>query len=121
MVARGGATRPPARPAFLDRDVSQFGWSAVSPSRPALSQRAARSGRQGKGAVARSHAQPLVHDRAGWTEPPDQSLDSWSERIDRFLAGSPSAAHRSHQIGCQKSSAGERQSGRARVQVGQAG
>jgi hypothetical protein len=60
MVARGGATRPPARSAFLDRDVSQFGWSAVSPSRPALSQRAARSGRQGKGAVARSHAQPLL-------------------------------------------------------------
>ena len=62
------ATRPPARnarrdyamsrPAFLDRDVSQFGWSAVSPSRPALSQSAARNGRQGKRAAARSHAQP---------------------------------------------------------------
>ena len=38
--------------------VSQFGWSAVSPSRPAPSQCAARSGRQGKRAAARSHAQP---------------------------------------------------------------
>ena len=69
MVACGGeATTPPARnarrdyamsrPAFLDRDVSQFGWSAVSPSRPTLSQSAARNGRQGKRAAARSHAQP---------------------------------------------------------------
>jgi hypothetical protein len=38
--------------------VSQFGWSAVSPSRPARSQSASRSGRQGKRAAARSHAQP---------------------------------------------------------------
>jgi hypothetical protein len=44
--------------AFLDRDVSQFGWSAVSPSRPALSQSAARTGRQAKRTAARSHAQP---------------------------------------------------------------
>ena len=44
--------------AFLDRDVSQFGWSAVSPSRPALSHSAARTGRQAKRTAARSHAQP---------------------------------------------------------------
>ena len=41
-----------------DLYVSQFGWSAVSPSRPARSQSASRSGRQGKRATARSHAQP---------------------------------------------------------------
>ena len=41
-----------------DLHVSQFGWSAVSPSRPARSQSASRSGRQGKRATARSHAQP---------------------------------------------------------------
>jgi hypothetical protein len=52
----GGDPRP--CPAFLGRHVSQFGWSAVSPSRPAISQSAAHSGRQGKRAVARSHAQP---------------------------------------------------------------
>ena len=46
--------------AFLDRDVSQFGWSAVSPSRSALSQSAARTGRQAKRTAARSHAQPSL-------------------------------------------------------------
>jgi hypothetical protein len=58
--------------AFLDRDVSQFGWSAVSPSRPALSQSAARTGRQAKRTAARSHAQPplcVEHGEHGehWT------------------------------------------------------
>src|SRR6202167_5826402 len=52
--------------------VSQFGWSAVSPSRPARSQSASRSGRQGKRAAARSHAPPplsaeQVESEAIWT------------------------------------------------------
>ena len=56
MVARGGyqvAARNTlrdyamSRSAFFDRDVSQFGWSAVSPSRPAISQSVGRSGHQG--------------------------------------------------------------------------
>src|SRR6202167_5039794 len=38
--------------------VAQFGWSAVSPSRPARSQSASRSGRQGKRAAARGPPQP---------------------------------------------------------------
>jgi hypothetical protein len=58
-------TIPPSRPAFLDRHVSQFGWSAVSPSRPALSQSAACSGRQGKRTAARSHAQPPLRGEHG--------------------------------------------------------
>jgi len=49
-----------SRPAFFDRDVSQFGWSAVSPSRPAISQSVGRSGGQGKRTAARSHAQPRL-------------------------------------------------------------
>ena len=69
MVARGGyqvAARNTlrdyamSRPAFFDRDVSQFGWSAVSPSRPAISQSVGRSGGQGKRTAARSHAQPRL-------------------------------------------------------------
>src|SRR5580693_9087204 len=63
MFDRG--TIPPSRPAFLDRHVSQFGWSAVSPSRPALSQSAACSGRQGKRTAARSHAQPPLRGEHG--------------------------------------------------------
>ena len=51
-------TIPPSRPTFVDLHVSQFGWSAVSPSRPAISQSVGRSGGQGKRAAARSHAQP---------------------------------------------------------------
>lgn len=51
-------TIPSSQPTFPDRHVSQFGRSAVSPSRPTLSQSAVRSGRQGKRAAARSHAQP---------------------------------------------------------------
>ena len=69
MVARGGyqvAARNTlrdyamSRSAFFDRDVSQFGWSAVSPSRPAISQSVGRSGGQGKRTAARSHAQPRL-------------------------------------------------------------
>jgi hypothetical protein len=56
---------PQSRPAFLDRDVSQFGSRAVSPSRPALSQSAACSGGQGKRAAARSHAQPPFRGEHG--------------------------------------------------------
>src|SRR5271165_5017154 len=41
-------TIPPSRPTFVDLHVSQFGWSAVSPSRPAISQSVGRSGGQGK-------------------------------------------------------------------------
>jgi hypothetical protein len=48
----------PDLPSSTVRDVSLFGWSAVSPPRPALSQSAGRNGRQGKRAAARSHAQP---------------------------------------------------------------
>jgi hypothetical protein len=51
-------TLPSSQPTVPDRHVSQFGRSAVSPSRPTLSQSAVRSGRQGKRAAARSHAQP---------------------------------------------------------------
>ena len=65
-------TIPSSQPTFPDRHVSQFGRSAVSPSRPTLSQSAVRSGRQGKRAAARSHAQPPLcgeHGEPGehWT------------------------------------------------------
>jgi len=51
-VTRHGISSPD------DLHVSQFGWSAVSPSRPAISQSAGHRGGQGKRAAARSHAQP---------------------------------------------------------------
>jgi len=51
-------TDHPSRPTFVDPHVSQFGWRAVSPSRPAISQSVGLSGGQGKRAAARSHAQP---------------------------------------------------------------
>ena len=62
-------TIPPSRLGFFERHVSRFGWSAVSPSRPALSQSAACSGGQGKRAAARSHAQPPLRGEHGehWT------------------------------------------------------
>ena len=65
-------TIPSSQPTVPDRHVSQFGRSAVSPSRPTLSQSAVRSGRQGKRAAARSHAQPPLcgeHGEPGehWT------------------------------------------------------
>ena len=57
---------PSSIPTCLPRpNVSQFGWSAVSPSRPALSQSAACSGGQGKRAAARSHAQPPLRGEHG--------------------------------------------------------
>ena len=52
-------------PTCLAAHVSRFGWSAVSPSRPALSQSAACNGRQGKRAGARSHAQPPLGGEHG--------------------------------------------------------
>ena len=58
-------TIPPSQLAFFERHVSRFGWSAVSPSRPALSQSAACSGGQGKRAAARSHAQPPFRGEHG--------------------------------------------------------
>src|SRR5580704_8459213 len=58
-------TIPRSRLAFFERHVSRFGWSAVSPSRPALSQSAACSGGQGKRAAARSHAQPPLRGEHG--------------------------------------------------------
>ena len=51
-VTRHGISSPD------DLHVSQFGWSAVSPSRPAISLSAGHRGGQGKRAAARSHAQP---------------------------------------------------------------
>src|SRR5271166_3352790 len=57
-LCQTAVTIPPSRPTFVDLHVSQFGWSAVSPSRPAISQSVGRSGGQGKRAAARSHAQP---------------------------------------------------------------
>ena len=56
MFGRSDHFSIPAR--LFDLYVSLFGWSAVSPSRPARSQSASRSGGQGKRAAARSHAQP---------------------------------------------------------------
>ena len=47
-----------SRPTLLDLHVSQFGRSAVFPSRPAISESAGRHGGQGKRVAARSHAQP---------------------------------------------------------------
>jgi len=63
-VDRGDHSSVPTSP-FFDRHVSRFGWSAVSPSRPALSQSAACSGGQGKRAAARSHAQPPLRGEHG--------------------------------------------------------
>ena len=51
-VTRHGISSPD------DLHVSQFGWSAVSPSWPAISLSAGHRGGQGKRAAARSHAQP---------------------------------------------------------------
>src|SRR5271166_1134506 len=51
-LCQTAVTIPPSRPTFVDLHVSQFGWSAVSPSRPAISQSVGRSGGQGKRAAA---------------------------------------------------------------------
>src|SRR6202789_834490 len=56
---------PISRPTFLDIHVSQVGSSAVSPSPPAVSRSAGRRGGQGKGADARSTAQPPLRGEHG--------------------------------------------------------
>jgi hypothetical protein len=60
FVVMSGRSDHPSCPdlTFAGLHVSQFGWSAVSPSRPAISPSARRSGGQGKRPAARSHAQP---------------------------------------------------------------
>src|SRR5271166_3116973 len=88
-LCQTAVTIPPSRPTFVDLHVSQFGWSAVSPSRPAISRSVGRGGGQGKRAAASL--------RRAWGARRALDLDGRCDRRNADQAGcvrtSASASH----------------------------